>query len=484
MSGVTPAGLEILSLQEVLAQIEAGEQVLIDPNISLGSDTLTGQLNIILSTAIADQWALQQSVYDAGSPLLAEGTALDNIASITGQQRAGAIKTRSLWHTFTGPSGTVVAANTQVRNPLTGDIYKTLDAFGLTETLCYGAVFSVFLAVDNTDYSVIINGKVYTITSGTGATEQEIVTALKVAIDADNTQDLTAALELATNDLVVTTNAERISCAAGAQMELSAVIGTATVEALVTGPLIAGAGNVTELVTSNSALTATVNARDYITGQNVETDKEFRARILISQSISGAGTLPAIKSNIAALAGVTAALVVENNTTLTDAQGRPPKSIELVVSGGDDAEIAQTLIEIKGAGIESHGNTEVEALNTAGGTEVISFTRPAAVIIAVRLTYVPYEEEAFPTSGPLDMQLATVGYIESLLPDNDVLPLRLSAAVADAVAAGLSSLTVELQVLSASGDTPIGGSWSTTATSIDYDEIAKCNAVDVYVVGP
>lgn len=73
---------------------------------------------------------------------------------------------------------------------------------------------------------------------------------------------------------------------------------------------------------------------------------------------------------------------VENNTTAVSIVlgfGRPGKSFEIVVEGGDDTTIAQTILASKPAGIQTYGSTSVQVFDSYGNGYKISFSRPTQV---------------------------------------------------------------------------------------------------------
>jgi hypothetical protein len=74
--------------------------------------------------------------------------------------------------------------------------------------------------------------------------------------------------------------------------------------------------------------------------------------------------------------------------TVTQSYGRPGKSFEIVVLGGDDADIAEAIWESKPAGIQSYGTTTETVTDDEGNEWTISFTRPTQVPIYVAITLV------------------------------------------------------------------------------------------------
>ena len=63
---------------------------------------------------------------------------------------------------------------------------------------------------------------------------------------------------------------------------------------------------------------------------------------------------------LANCAGVTAAQVYENRTNETDSEGRPPHSVEAVVDGGSNSDIAEQILATVSAGITTYGSVSVD----------------------------------------------------------------------------------------------------------------------------
>ena len=87
--------------------------------------------------------------------------------------------------------------------------------------------------------------------------------------------------------------------------------------------------------------------------------------------------------------GVTAVKCYENKTNLTDEYGRPPHSIEVVVSGGSDMEIAQAILEQKAGGIQTYGSTKVEVPSDDSQPVEVCFNRPQLVYAWLKITLTP-----------------------------------------------------------------------------------------------
>ena len=173
--------------------------------------------------------------------------------------------------------------------------------------------------------------------------------------------------------------------------------------AVETGPKTAYANTITQIDTPVSGWTSVTNPADHNTlpnvlGSDIESDAAYRLRQVQEIRALGASTVAAIRAKVGALSGVTGVFVFENVSDSTDGDGLPPHSFEVVVSGGDNTEIAETIVQYKPAGIATYGSTTV-AVNDANGFGVnIKFSRPSVVeaYVTVNLTA---DRSKYPTNG-------------------------------------------------------------------------------------
>ncbi|MCC8435408.1 hypothetical protein HP567_012710 [Brevibacillus sp. M2.1A] len=107
--------------------------------------------------------------------------------------------------------------------------------------------------------------------------------------------------------------------------------------------------------------------------------------------------------------GVRAAAVVENYKNVTDSDGRPPKSIEIYVLGGDPKEIAEAIFENKAGGIEPYGNQTETVKDDAGFEHIVRFRYAIEVPIQLRMTVV--RSTSFPSDGASLLKTAAIKYI-------------------------------------------------------------------------
>ena len=188
---------------------------------------------------------------------------------------------------------------------------------------------------------------------------------------------------------------------------------------LITGVKTCTAAQLNTLVTQTSGLDSVTNTLAAIVGRDIETDTELRTRRGVSLTQSDAGTLEAIRAALLEVDSVTEAKVFENTTNAT-VSGRPPHSIEAVVKGGSDSNIANSIWETKGGGIATYG-TETETITDSQGTDRnIKFSRPSDVDIYI---IVNITKETGATVVEADVKTSVLAYFSGLELGSDVLPV-------------------------------------------------------------
>jgi len=151
-------------------------------------------------------------------------------------------------------------------------------------------------------------------------------------------------------------------------------------EALDAGRTPANAGTITGIATPVTGWTAVTNAADATPGLEIETDAELRLRREQRLQRAGSSPLEAIAAQVAEVDGVTQAIAWENATDYTDAFGRPPHSVEVMVLGGLAADIGRALWDAKAAGIQTYGTESVVTFaDDRGVTRSVYFSRPTSL---------------------------------------------------------------------------------------------------------
>ncbi len=140
-------------------------------------------------------------------------------------------------------------------------------------------------------------------------------------------------------------------------------------------------------------------------GIEEETDTQLRERFLFSRTKNAQNSAEAINAKIAALPDVKHVRVLENNTGQRDSFGVEPHSINVIVNGGDGADIADVIYQNKGAGVGLQGDTQV-TLQRDNEQRVIRFDRAAMVDIQISMRCVRYEDFTQINKSEITEQLA------------------------------------------------------------------------------
>lgn len=191
-----------------------------------------------------------------------------------------------------------------------------------------------------------------------------------------------------------------------------------------TGPIQAPAGSLTVIETPQTGVDSVTNALDAALGRDTETDAELKQRRAELLQRSGTATVEGIRRYVLDVVDVLQCTVIENSSGVADGDGRPPKSFETIVSGGDDTEIAQAIFEAKAAGIETHGDITEVIVDTQGISHDIKFSRPIDkniwLIVNITPNTDPNEGDLYPASGDQDVEDALLAYGETFTMGQDV----------------------------------------------------------------
>ena len=155
------------------------------------------------------------------------------------------------------------------------------------------------------------------------------------------------------------------------------------------GEILASPNTINTLVTVLPAVTGVNNASaQYITGNNAESDADFRIRRNKSTAISGKGFYDSLLGDLLSIPLVSQAMVYENDTGVTDADGIPPYSIWVIVEGGTDLNIGKVIYANKSFGCDMKGSTTVNVERADGTNFVAKFDRPQTEPLYIQMTIV------------------------------------------------------------------------------------------------
>lgn len=166
-------------------------------------------------------------------------------------------------------------------------------------------------------------------------------------------------------------------------------------------------GDSTSLIDYNDTAADWETAIQAISGyEDVTVTGNITDGFVITFPVNFFGQPPALITNSTLVSGMD---VVESEVS----GGRPAKSFEIVVDGGDDDEIAQKIFDNKPAGIASFGNTgPIIVVDEDGFEHDIFFSRPTLVPIYIDITL--DTNASFPADGVTRIQDEIVAIGEAL----------------------------------------------------------------------
>jgi hypothetical protein len=131
------------------------------------------------------------------------------------------------------------------------------------------------------------------------------------------------------------------------------------------------------MVNNITGFTEVTNLLAPVYGRKQESDIELRQSYLAKSALRSNTMIESIVGELLNnVENVESASGYENDADETDERGLPPHSIEIIVEGGDDNEIAEAILKRKAAGIQTYGNVEVAVPGNYGDTIPIRFNRP------------------------------------------------------------------------------------------------------------
>ena len=383
--GVTEKGFVIKRLDEILEEIHTDLTDGFGFNTRLDPQSF---LNVLVTTfggKISELWEVAQNSYYAKYPSTAEGSSLDNAVQYGGIRRAPNKYSYYKLH-CTGIDGTivrqgaVVATNTAPQMKL-----NSVAEFEITRNAFNKAVVKVAAEETGQIYAVSINGTQYSYTSQSSdalAILQglaAVITASGYTVSVDTTNVLLTIADQTVSRSGVLVLSDNLTTAS-----VTVIADFATNEY---GRYIFPNGTITEIVTVITGLEKVENLIIPTYGRLQETDVELRHSYLAKSAIRSTRMIDSICSQlIDNVANVESATGYENDTDNTDSEGRPPHSVEIVVDGGDESEIATVILDKKAAGIQTYGSVTVNVATEYGDTVPISFNRPEYVYVWMKIT--------------------------------------------------------------------------------------------------
>lgn len=396
-TGLTPNGLVIPSIPDLRSDYESKTRDKFGASLPLGDFTVLGHLIGLVVNTLGLIWERFQELDSSQDPDAATGAALKRVCLLTGTiapEAQASTTTLSLC----GDDGTFVGIGLIVA------ITSLLPSLTTFTTDDDATLVLLDAWAPSTSYSIgdeVTNAaRCYRCTTaGTSAGSGGPTTTAAVITDGSATWTYlgegTAAID---------------------------VPATCTI----TGPIFAAAGDVSTIQSPTFGLNTARNVLDANPGRDAIIDEDLRALRTSELASGGSQTADALRAAILRLDDVESCSVFVNRGDTVDVNGVPPHSFEVLVRGGDDQEIVDTINQQQSDGIGSFGSLSGTSLDSEGNPETIFYSRPTLRLIYVDVT-VRYNAALFPSDGAAQVATAIAELGEQFSTGDDVEPSELGA---------------------------------------------------------
>jgi len=414
--GLTVTGFIAKRLADIKPEIEDILRQRLGNAINLLPETVFGQIVGTFSEREASLWEVAEDVYHSQYPDDAEGVSLANAVAFNGIEVIDAEKSVQENQLFFGDIGTTIPIETQFSvNGNSNAKFKLISP--ITLVAGQDSIQEVsFSTVPDAGQFTLIHRNQETVTIPFSAVAMDVQNALnslphlsgvvvtgdfadgfQIEFDGNDGLQAQSSISIGVNTL---TTSMVVCTPTITSIQTGEPQGMADLEALETGPIDAPIGTLTVIDTPVSGLSRTINVEATVIGRDRETDTQLKARRQETLAVGGNATLEAIRSKLKNLEGVSDAFIFENDTLINDIDGRPGKSYECVVDGGDEDEIAITIWKSKPGGIRTYGQISQNITDSQGNTRTIQFSRPTEISIYTSLD-LTVDSTVFPFNGAL-----------------------------------------------------------------------------------
>lgn len=382
--GVTEKGFNIKRMDTIIAEIHA------DLKEDWGVDTTINDQSFLNSfikataAQIAGMWEMGQDVYYSQYPSTAEGINLDNAMQFGGVTRLE--DKRTVYPiACTGQDGTNILYGTLIRSMTTpAKDFQCLSLQTISRDNFRKIVLEVLDDSEDTVYSIDIDGTDYSYVRSEGNTAEDIVGGLASSITHDGIK-----VAVLGSQLILESKTAQSSYMAvvSDNIIVKKVTSNILFESVDYGNITVPTGTITVIVKNVDGLESVTNDITPTAGRIEESDiaarQSYIKRIAIRSKNLIDGMVADIYQNVD---GVLSASGMENYTNEYDSEGRPPHSFEIVVDGGDDSKIAQSIFDRKCPGIRAYGSTTVDIADSFGNIINIGFSRPTYQYVWLKIT--------------------------------------------------------------------------------------------------
>nr|DAV38634.1 MAG TPA: Baseplate wedge protein [Caudoviricetes sp.] len=423
--GLSPEGFKRKRLPEIIDSLVQRTNDRLGISVQSGANSIFGQLYGIIGYELADIWEQTENVYYAMYPNTAAGTSLTNSASLTAIQPIIAEASVILCN-CKGLPNTVILANSQIQQKDTNIVYTSGEEnVYISSQKALEAELTINTVNIGTTYTIQIDNYKYNYTAVTGDNVTTVFNNLSGQIQGFNKS-------IKDGVLIIKSIDETTFSIQTSKILIKAIITPIEFTCLTAGKMEIPINTVTNIVTPINGWEGVTNTKTLSIGRNDETDTELRQRWSLSVYQKASNMLEAIQANVfRRVTGVVACVAYENNTDIVDIYGRLPHSIEVIVDGGDEQDIAEMIFRYTCGGIDFNGTISKEVTDVANVKHIVKFNRPTEVKIWLKLSITKNVEESWDSNGIARLKQLIVDFGNEHTIGQDVILQKFIALIYD-----------------------------------------------------
>lgn len=423
--GITRTGVKIKRFDTIMGEINADQSEGFGVQVGSNPRSFLNVLNTSYADKIAELWELGAEIYHSLSPMSAEGAALDNAVQFGGNSRE---KARSTYYPIhcECTEGITLGVDTLIESDTNPAIkFLSAEAKEISRSSFNKAKVKVVSLRPGEAYTVALNGTLFSYTPQANDDPEALLEGLAALITADENKAFTASVDAENAFLVI----EAVNVESENTMLLTDNLTTHSVTAIInfaseeTGEITLPNGAITKIVTAPTGFLSCTNLCGYIAGRLLETDVELRQSYMSKIFNRSTRMTDSIRSAILTnCQGVSAVKVYENRTNAVDDAGRPPHSVEAVVDGGSNSDIAEQILATVTGGITTYGSVSVAVPGEDDDSIEICFNRPAYVYLWFKVTLTIGKASSVPANYAELVETAIVEAMDAIGTGEDVIP--------------------------------------------------------------
>jgi uncharacterized phage protein gp47/JayE len=393
--GVTDKGFVVKPFEVILKEEQEDFRTAFGNDIDLSDTSIEGVYVKNQALKRTQLWEQLGKLYATGDVDDSFGVYLDRLVNYINVERLKANSTQ-VYECLWAKEGTVIPAGHLLRLA-SGQTFRINSGLTISRSYLLGLLLTVKEVIAGHNYQFIIDTETISYTAAEGDDEEAIQEGLISSLQTIYSQGAYTAENKGKDGLLIHRSDGTIPFAflsSDALLEVPLLGGYAKYECTKTGPVFVSIGALNEIVNKINGLDSAVNYASGVTGRAVESDAELRMGLGTRQKQATANEV-AIQNEILKVNGVEYARVYSNREII-EINGRPPKSFEAVVVGGDEQAIAELIFEKGPAGIQAFGNIVKDVVDSEGFHWNIGLSRPVNKYIWIKVDYTQNPEEDLP----------------------------------------------------------------------------------------